>query len=151
MIQAHGENEGDISKVSIEEIERQICEVLRSFQVIELAYLYGSFLTGDAFNDIDVALYCPADDGPYEGVKFALQIGKELERHITPRHRFDVRLLLQSPLDFQYTVIKTGKLIFVKDEIQRIAYEAQLLSDYLDYRGTSEWLDREFLRRIEGV
>ena len=95
-----------------------------------------------------MALYASADFSPYEGVKFCLRVGRELERTIRPRFEFDVRFLNQAPLHFQYEVIKTGKLIFFRDEVKRIRYEAGLISSYLDYKETSDWLDREFLRRI---
>jgi hypothetical protein len=49
---------------------------------------------------------------------------------------------------FQYEIIKTGKVVFARDEAKRIRYEAQVLSSYLDYKETSDWLDREFLAKV---
>jgi hypothetical protein len=37
---------------------------------------------------------------------------------------------------------------FSRDEKKRIKYEAMVLSSYLDYKETSDWLDREFLAKV---
>jgi hypothetical protein len=54
----------------------------------------------------------------------------------------------QAPIVFQYEIIKPGKVIFSRDEKKRIMYEAMMLSSYLDYKETSDWLDREFLVKL---
>jgi hypothetical protein len=135
-------------KGGIEEITRKIEKVLDSFQEIEFAYLFGSFLEREVFSDVDIALYVSKNFSPYEKMKFSLNIGRGLERAIKPRYEFDVRILNHAPLAFQYEVIKTGKVVYSRDEAKRIRYEAHLLSTYLDYKGTSDWLDREFLAKV---
>ena len=135
-------------KGGIEEITRKIEKVLDSFQEIEFAYLFGSFLERGVFSDVDIALYVSKNFSPYEKMKFSLNIGRGLERAIKPRCEFDIRILNHAPLAFQYEVIKTGKVVFSRDEAKRIRYEAHLLSTYLDYKGTSDWLDREFLAKV---
>ena len=135
-------------KNNVAEIGNKVREVLSKFQEIEFAYCFGSMLKNDTFNDIDVALHVSVDFSPYERVKFSLLVGRELEKAIKPRYEFDVRVLNQSPLYFQYEVIKTGKIIFSRDKVKRVRHETQILSDYLDYRETSNWLDKEFLVRV---
>lgn len=137
-------NEGDKKGIA-----RKIGETLNRFQeIIEFAYFFGSFLESELFNDIDVALYVSRDFSPYKGVRFSLNVGGELEKAIKPRCVFDVRILNHAPIAFQYEVIKTGKVVFSKDEVKRIRYETQVLSSYLDYKETSDWLDRGFLAKV---
>jgi hypothetical protein len=132
----------------VEEIARKIEGVLNRFQEIEFAYLFGSFLESNAFNDIDVALYISEDLSPYKGVRFALKMERELEKAIEPRYKFDVKILNHAPIAFQYEVIKAGNVLFSGDEVKRIRYEIQVLSSYLDYKETSDWLDKEFLAKV---
>lgn len=134
-------------KGNMEEITRKIEKVLDGFQEIEFAYLFGSFLEREVCRDIDLAVYVSKDYSPYEKMKFSLKIGRELEKAIKPRCEFDVKILNYAPLSFQYEIIKTGKVLFSRDEVKRIRYEAHILSRYLDYKETSDWLDRGFLAK----
>jgi len=133
----------------IERIAGEIEGVLNRFQEIEFAYLFGSFIDieRDVFRDIDVAIYVSSVSpfGAYEKMKLSLKIGRELEKVIRPRCEFDVKILNYAPILFQYEVIKTGKVVFSRDEVDRIRYEAKVISSYLDYKETSDWLDSEFL------
>ena len=133
----------------IERIAGEIEGVLNRFQEIEFAYLFGSFIDieRDVFRDIDVAIYVSSVSpfSAYEKMKFSLKIGRELEKVIRPRYEFDVKILNYAPILFQYEVIKTGKVVFSRDEVDRIRYEAKVISSYLDYKETSDWLDSEFL------
>ena len=109
--------------------------------------MFGSFLSINEFEDVDVGLLLKETPEPYQGMKFAMQVARELERAVKPRYEFDVKILNLLPIHFQYQVIK-GEAIFSRDEISRVRYEAELLSDYLDYRSTAEWLDQEFIVRV---
>ena len=133
----------------IERIAGEIEGVLNRFQEIEFAYLFGSFIDieRDVFRDIDVAVYVSSVSpfSAYEKMKLSLKIGRELEKEIRPRCEFDVKILNYAPILFQYEVIKTGKVVFSRDEVDRIRYEAKVISSYLDYKETSDWLDSEFL------
>ena len=130
------------------EIIKTISTVLSSFKEIEIGYIFGSFVEEEKFEDIDIGLVVSEEFGPYEGMKFAMRVGRELEKNIKPRYEVDVKILNLSPLDFQYQVIKKGEPVFIRNELKRVRYEAEVLSLYLDYEETSEWLDREFLKRI---
>ena len=128
-----------------EEITTRIGELLSRFHEIEFAYLFGSFLECGAFNDVDVALYLSKNFSPYKELKFSLMVGRAIEKKIEPRCEFDAKILNHAPIVFQYAIIKTGKVVFSRDEMKRIRYEAMVLSTYLDYKETSDWLDGEFL------
>jgi uncharacterized protein len=71
----------------------------------------------------------------------------ELERGIMPRFEFDVKVLNSSPLGLQFEVIRTGAVVFSRDEERRIDFESELISAYLDIKEMYEFLDREFLAR----
>ena len=129
-------------------ITKRIKEVLPEFQEIEFAYLYGSFLKNEIFNDVDLAFYVSIDFGSYNEMKYSLKVGRMIEKKIEPRYEFYTKILNHAPILFQYEIIRTGKVIFSRNEKKRIRYEAMVLSDYLDYKETSEWFDRKFLAKV---
>jgi len=129
-----------------EDICAKIAMALGPFDAVGVAYVFGSFLEGDDFRDIDLALVLARDLAPYERFKYAMEVGRAVERAITPRCEVDVRVLNNAPISFQYEVIRTGISVFAKDERDRVRYEADLISDWLDFKETSDWLDEQFLR-----
>ena len=103
-----------------ETIIQHLRQLLEERPEISFAYLYGSFLSGLAYNDIDVALYLeplPADPFDYE-----MNISVELTRAL--RQTVDVHLLNQAPLSFQHQVLQ-GELLLARVEDQ--------LTDYIEY------------------
>ena len=102
------------------EIERKIGEVISRFEDVDIAYIFGSFLDSEKFNDIDVAIVINKELNAYNRFKF----------------------------DFQHEVLKKGIVIFKRDENRRIEYEAALISTYLDIKYMYEFLDKKFLARI---
>jgi hypothetical protein len=126
-------------------IAKGIEEVLAEFQEIEFAYLFGSFLNKDIFNDIDLAFYVSIDFNQYNSMKYSLKVGRLIEKKIKPRYEFDTKILNHAPILFQYEIIRTGKVIFSRNKTKRIRYEAMVLSNYLDYKETSDWFDKKFL------
>lgn len=130
------------------EIMRKIGEVISRFDDVEVAYIFGSFLECDKFNDIDIAIFLSKELNPYRRFKFAMEVARELERGIKPRLEFDVKILNYSPVEFQHEVLKKGMVVFLRDENRRIEYESRLISTYLDFKGMYEFLDKKFLARV---
>lgn len=130
------------------EIERKIGAAISIYEDIDIAYIFGSFLDSEKFNDIDVAIVLNRELNAYKRFKFAMQIARELEKEIKPGFEFDVKILNYSPIEFQHEVLKKGIMIFKRDENRRIEYEATLISTYLDLKYMYEFLDKKFLARV---
>jgi hypothetical protein len=128
-----------------DEVLQRVGEVLSRFKEIEVGYVFGSSLKGE-FEDVDVALLLSKSFPPYESMKFAMRVGRELERALKHSFEFDVKILNLSPAYFQHEVIN-GRVVFCRDEAKRVGYEAEVLSNYLDYRDTLEWFNKELLAR----
>lgn len=114
---------------------------------VDVAYIFGSFLEGEEFNDIDIALLLSENLDPYKSLKFSLKVEGELERQIKPRFEFDIKILNNSPVEFQFEVIKKGSVIFSRDETRRIDYEFEVISTYLDLKYMYDFLDKKFLAK----
>jgi uncharacterized protein len=108
----------------------EISKIITGLKDADVAYIFGSFLEGEEFNDIDVALLLSEEMSldPYKSLKFSLKIAGELEKQIKPRFEFDVKILNNAPVEFQFEVIRKGRVIFSRDESRRIDYESELIS-----------------------
>ncbi|AAM03626.1 TPA: nucleotidyltransferase [Methanosarcina acetivorans] len=124
-----------------------ISKTLAGLKEVDTAYVFGSFLERKNFNDIDVALLLSESLDPYQSLKFSLRIAGELERRIRPRFEFDVKILNSSPIEFQFEVIKKGHIIFSRNESNRIDYESEVISAYLDLKYMYDLIDKELLAR----
>ena len=119
-----------IDKVSKKVIEEAIREVLRKHEEISFAYLHGSFIKGDAFHDIDVAVYL--ERMPASVLEYELQMETELIMAVG-RHIIDVRVLNTAPLSFKYNVIKDGIVLLVKNDDKRADFQETTIAAYLDF------------------
>jgi hypothetical protein len=121
---------------------------------VEIAYIFGSFieLKNSKFRDIDLALVTSPSVTPnnFTNEKIAQRIAKDLERSIEPRCEFDVKIINSAPITFQYGVIKNGIPIFSRDEMKRIEYEASVISEYLDYKETDDFLINNLIKVKRG-
>jgi predicted nucleotidyltransferase len=113
--------------------------ILRSKEEIVFAYVYGSFIEGEAFHDIDVGIFLseipPENYLPY-GLSLSQLLSSKLQIPV------DVRILNLAPASFRYHVIR-GKLIFERDEEVSAQVIEKTVQRYLDlkpfiYRGIKE-------------
>lgn len=130
------------------EVMNEIGKIVSGFDDVSAAYVFGSFIHHDDFNDIDVALLISKELNPYTRFKFEMRVARALERRIKPRFEFDVKVLNHSPIEFQYEVLKGGKAVFLRDRTENVEYESETISNYLDFKTTAEYLNKKFLARV---
>jgi len=130
------------------EVMNKIGKIVSEFDYVSAAYVFGSYVHNDDFNDIDVALLISREPDPYKRFKFEMMVARELERQIKPRFEFDVKILNHSPIEFQYEVLKKGKAVFLRDRTENAEYESKTISNYLDFQTTAEYLNKKFLARV---
>ncbi len=112
------------------EIIQIIRKKLSQKKEIIFAYIYGSFVEGASFRDIDVAIYV----NPLmikDFLDYSVKLSFELERAI-PAYVFDVRVINNTNFNFIYHVIQ-GRLIIDKNELLRINFISYNLRRYFDY------------------
>ena len=120
-------------------------EVLENFDGVGLAYLFGSVAAGTArpSSDLDVAVLLT----PGTGQAVVDRLIDALER-ASGRTVDLVDLLLAPPL-LAHEVVKQGKLIFSRDEAERVEFETRAVARYLDTAHLRE-VQHEYLReRVE--
>jgi len=138
----------EVNDIDREQIIGQLRRCLTGREGILLGYLYGSFLRHDGFHDIDIGLLVSGEREPYESYKYAMGIASDLERCITPRYEIDLRILNDAPVEFQYEVVRTGRLLIARDEATRIAFEADVIAKFLDLKYLYDTIDRALLARV---
>ena len=131
-----------------QEVMNEIGKIVSGFDYVSTAYVFGSYVHNDDFNDIDIALLISKELDPYTRFKFEMRVARELERQIKPRFEFDVKILNHAPIEFQYEVLKKGKAVFLRDRTENVEYESEAISNYLDFQTTAEYLNKKFLARV---
>ncbi|HEW91516.1 MAG TPA: nucleotidyltransferase domain-containing protein, partial [Thermotogaceae bacterium] len=79
------------------EVMNKIGKIVSEVDYVSAAYVFGSYVHNDDFNDIDVALSISREPDPYKRFKFEMMVARELERQIKPRFEFDVKILNHAP------------------------------------------------------
>ena len=123
-------------------------QVLCHYDQVQLAYLYGSFLRNDSYQDIDIALLLSGTVEPYALFKQQMQIAGEIEDLLSPHVPCDVRVLNGAPVEFQYEVIRTGRIVLCRNEEQKIDYETDIMRRYLDLKYLFDRVDQAFLTGV---
>lgn len=117
-----------------EEVFKTLRRVLRKEKPILFAYIHGSFLESDGFNDIDVAAYVDErrfrDD--YSLFHYELRLATNLDRALNG-FPVDVRLLNRMPPSFRYGVVHQGLLLFSRNEVRRIDFECRTRKLFWDF------------------
>jgi predicted nucleotidyltransferase len=125
----------------IEIITRQISGLLENRNYIVFAYIFGSFVAQESFNDIDIGIVI-SDNKQESSLKIELDIERELEDLI--HMPVDVRILNRAPISFAYHVIKGGIVIVDKNRDLRADFEGLTYKKYFDFRH----LRIEYLREV---
>ncbi len=113
-----------------EEQKEKVLERLKGYLQkkpnVLFAYIFGSFIKSQRFEDLDLALYLR--DG---GGRKALELERELEEvlHLP----VEISLLNQAPLSFAFRIVKEGRLIFVRDDKARCDFEEKTRVLYFDF------------------
>lgn len=90
------------------------------------AYVFGSFLGGEAFDDMDIALYLEIDAG-----RDILSLERELGGLLGVE--VELSRLDKAPPSFAFRVIKEGRLIFSRDDRRRCDFEERTRDLYFDF------------------
>lgn len=126
------------------EIIEILKNILRGKENILFAYLFGSFVEGEAFRDIDIGVYL-AHPEEVDTTEFEFSLERELE-NILP-FSFDVRVLNQAPLGFVYSVLLKRILLLDRDPDRRAEFESLVLREYFDF----QHLLWEYLREVKSA
>ncbi len=119
--------------------KNQIIEIIRdyliTFNEISFAYLFGSFVKSDRYEDIDIAVFLNKDFDYKNLNKFPYGYHSFLIGNLCLKLKtdnVDLVLLNESDLFLFKKIITTGKLLFEKDKFFRIKLESSIKKEFID-------------------
>ncbi len=141
MTYKNNKDQRTLSSKEKEHLIKRIAGVLQSREDILFAYIFGSFSSGQSFNDIDIGVFIP-----YGKMQSPLELELEIERELDDALRIpaDVRIINNSPLSFSYNVLKSGTVIVDNNSSLRADFEGLICKKYFDYKHIRD----EYLREI---
>jgi hypothetical protein len=110
-------------------IERIFSHLLKQYEEILFAYIFGSFISAASFSDIDLGIFVGMD------LKTPLNFELELENRFEKIAKFpiDVRVLNNAPISFTQNVFRTGIVVLDRHPNMRADFEGRILKEYFDF------------------
>jgi uncharacterized protein YutE (UPF0331/DUF86 family)/predicted nucleotidyltransferase len=119
---------------------------------VNAAYLAGSLSSRAAFGhltDIDIAILLMDQIKSDQFLDYRLYFFSELAKRLES-DSIDVVILNQASLLLKLQVIKSGQILFSRDEKQRVAFETKAVMDYLDFKKFDDIQNQALSRRLYG-
>jgi len=109
-----------------------ITQYLAARPEILFAYLFGSVVESDSFQDVDVAVYVQDALGIGDSLDYALKLSVELERML--RISVDIVLMNTAPDHLIHSISK-GRMLVNRDDDARVDFITSSWSRYFDVQG----------------
>lgn len=123
-------------------ILKSISDMLTAEECVIFAYVFGSFVSEDGFQDVDIGIFVDAAKLERSPLDFELRAERELEAAV--RMPVDVRIINSAPLSFVYNVLKRRIVVADKDASLRADFEGAVYKKYFDFLH----LRKEYVREI---
>ena|SRR3990172_3780774 len=134
-------NKTELTKKERERLITTISGALEAKEFVLFAYIFGSFVSGKTFNDIDIAIFIR---DPEQGHPLATELALEGELEKALGLPVDVRTINNAPLTFVYNVLRHKIVIVERDRLFRTDYECLIFKKYADF----SYLRKEYLREV---
>jgi predicted nucleotidyltransferase len=134
-------NKTELTKKERERLITAISGALEAKESVLFAYIFGSFVSGRTFNDIDIAIFI-RDTAQEHSLTTELTLEGELEKAFGLP--VDVRIINNAPLTFVYNVLRHKIVIVERDRLFRTDYECLIFKKYADF----SYLRKEYLREV---
>jgi hypothetical protein len=132
----------NLSHKEKEALTKKIYDFLKSKPYIIFAYIFGSFVSGGTFNDIDIGIYISEEQ---DSSPLSLELEAELQALL--RQQVDIRIINYAPVSFVYNILKSKILILDADSDLRADFEGLTYKKYFDFRHLRD----EYLRGVAGA
>lgn len=99
---------------------------------VKLVYLYGSQASGSAKKESDIDLAILVDEKKADAFKTQLEAMSDLSSLLNKE--VEVQNLNICKTTFSYRVICEGKVIYARDEQERIDFELEVMRNYFDMK-----------------
>jgi predicted nucleotidyltransferase len=135
----------------VETIKKTVSEaapaILEKYPVL-LAYLYGSFATGDVhpFSDVDIGVYI--DNLPAKAhLGLELSTSLEFDQRLPTSMQSEVRIINGLPISITGAIVTEGILLYCKSEPVRVHFETLVRKAYFDFLPVLHKYQNEYIDR----
>jgi len=125
---------------------RTVAEVLEKDPRVQVAYLFGSGCRGSQGPESDTDIGVVLSELPEDMLDYYLDLTDRLTRLFGDR--VDLVILNEAPSLLQHQVIKTGKVVYCRNEVARVQFEARAMREYLDLAWLRERYDEALVKEI---
>ncbi len=119
--------------------KEEIAPLFRAYPFIAAAYQFGSTVRDleGPLSDLDIAILVDDERAPsaIDLLRIELLLAYELQKRLTVSE-VDLITLNRQRLPLQYTVLRTGRLIYEADPKYRIRFTQKVVQAYLDFQPT---------------
>lgn len=117
-----------VSKSHKKKITDDIDKIIKGYEKIISVYIFGSFMTGSSFSDIDIGIL--SDEPVPNPLNLELALESEIEKKV--KYPVDIRILNEAPISFSQNVIRQGKILIDRNPNTRADFENMVLKKYFD-------------------
>jgi uncharacterized protein len=112
------------------DLTKMITKVVSQDERVLFAFLYGSFLDGDFFRDIDLGVFVKGV-GSTDFWDYECGLSQKIEKALCHPFPVEAKVINRAPISFCYHVIR-GRLLFVRDESVMVGFMIRVARIYLD-------------------
>ena len=119
---------------------------------VNAAYLSGTLSNRSAFghlNDVDIAILLMDQIKSDQFLDYQLYFFSELAKRLESES-IDVVILNKASLLLKLQIIKSGQILYSRDEKHRVIFETKAVMDYLDFKKFDEIQNQALSRRLHG-
>lgn len=113
---------------------KKIVEYCRKNSKIKLAYIFGSQINGYANknSDVDIAFLLPKESSSSKRFELRIRANSELSAILKKEVSIEILNDLNS-IFFKYCIIKEGKNIFSRSQLEKAEFESKIMALYFDF------------------
>jgi len=127
----------------------KISKILKKESNILFAYIFGSYARKEARkeSDLDIAIFLKNPNIIEKDPSFEVKLALVIERE-TGLKNVEVVVIDNKPLRFLNQVLRYGKLVFSRDEKERLKFETFVTKSYIDFKPYYKEYDDMRIRRL---
>ena len=129
--------------------KQKIAGVLAAEPGVELAYLYGSYATGLAYENSDVDIGIVVNPALAKSVDFKYESDLAMKIEEVLHKEVDLRTINKAQISFLHQIVSTGKILFASSDKTRVEFETKTLMNYLDFKPVNDLYEEYRNKRLE--
>lgn len=112
------------------DLTKMITKAVSQDERVLFAFLYGSFLDGAFFRDIDLGVFVKGV-GSTDFWDYECGLSQKIEKALCHPFPVEAKVINRAPISFCYHVIR-GRRLFVRDESVMVGFMIRVARTYLD-------------------